>query len=117
MLMSLIYCIGFIYLMSWFAEYIAWAIVITIQLGLIGGAVFFFGQYFTQKNSIEVAGQQPEMLLAYGIGFALFACILLICVYCGFNSLRVAINVIDASADFLAKTKRLIGVPVFYFLI
>lgn len=38
-------------------------------------------------------------------------------VWCGFNSLRVAINVIDASADFLNKTKRIIGVPVLYFFL
>lgn len=36
---------------------------------------------------------------------------------CGFNQLRIAINVIDASADFLRKTKRVILVPVFYFFI
>jgi len=34
-----------------------------------------------------------------------------------FNSLKIAIDVIDASADFLAKTKRVILVPVLYFFV
>lgn len=34
---------------------------------------------------------------------------------CGFNQLKIAIDVIDAAADFLRKTKRVILVPVLYF--
>jgi hypothetical protein len=36
---------------------------------------------------------------------------------CFFRSLKIAIDVIDASADFLAKTKRVIAVPVLYFFV
>jgi hypothetical protein len=38
-------------------------------------------------------------------------------VCCFFRSLKIAIDVIDASADFLAKTKRVILVPVLYFFV
>ena len=39
------------------------------------------------------------------------------CLLCyGYRSIKIAIDVIDASADFLAKTKRIILVPVFYFI-
>ena len=41
--------------------------------------------------------------------------IFLCCVCCGYKSLRVAIDVIDASADFIAKTKRIILVPILFF--
>jgi hypothetical protein len=34
--MGVVYCLVYIYLMSWFAEYIAWICVILLQLGLIG---------------------------------------------------------------------------------
>jgi len=50
MAMSFVYCLVFIYLMSWFAEYIAWAMVALTQLGLLGGAVFCIGEYLARKN-------------------------------------------------------------------
>jgi len=40
---------------------------------------------------------------------------MLIMLICGFNQLKIAIDVVDASADFLRKTKRVILVPVVYF--
>lgn len=100
--------------MSWFAEYIAWGIIVLVQLGLIGGAIFSFGEYSERKNASDASAGQ---MLGLGIGFSIFALLFLCCLYCGFNSLRIAINVVDASADFLAKTKRLIGVPIMYFFV
>lgn len=46
----------------------------------------------------------------------LFAAGFLCCVCCGYSSLKIAIDVIDASADFLAKSKRVIGVPLVFFV-
>jgi len=51
------------------------------------------------------------------IGFAILACLFLCCLILGYKSLKLAIDVIDASADFLYKTKRIILVPIFYFLV
>jgi len=42
-----------------------------------------------------------------------FAC----CVCCGYKSLKLAIDVIDASADFIAETKRILLVPALYFVL
>jgi hypothetical protein len=42
-----------------------------------------------------------------------FAC----CVFCGFKSLKMAIDVIDAAADFLNGTKRILFVPLLYFVL
>lgn len=36
---------------------------------------------------------------------------------CSFKSLRVAIAVIETAADYFADTKRIILVPVFYFIV
>jgi len=36
---------------------------------------------------------------------------------CSFNSLRVAIAVIETAADYFADTKRIIFVPLLYFFI
>jgi hypothetical protein len=57
------------------------------------------------------------MALTGAIAFAILSCCFLTCVICGFRSLKLAIDVIDASADFLAETKRIILVPVFYFFV
>lgn len=51
--------------------------------------------------------------ILFGVLTLAFAC----CVVCGFRSLKLAIDVIDASADFLAETKRIIFVPVVYFVL
>lgn len=51
------------------------------------------------------------------VGFSIAACLFATCVCCGFRSLKLAIDVIDASADFLAGTKRIILVPILYFFV
>jgi hypothetical protein len=42
---SFVWSVICIYLLSLFAEYVAWAIVIVVQIGLIGGTVVFGGLY------------------------------------------------------------------------
>lgn len=39
-----------------------------------------------------------------------------IALYCGWKQLTLAVEVINCSADFLTETKRLIGVPILYYL-
>ena len=51
--------------------------------------------------------------IVFGILALGFAC----CVFCGYSSLKLAIDVIDAAADFLATTKRIILVPILYFFL
>ena len=58
-----------------------------------------------------------KLLLAIGITCGILGVLFLISVCCFFHSLKVAIDVIDAAADFLAKTKRVILVPVLYFFV
>lgn len=48
-----------------------------------------------------------------GVFAAAFFC----CVCCGYKSLKMAIDVIDASADFLAATTRILLVPGIFFLL
>ena len=41
--LSIVYCIIYIYLMSLFAEYIAWFIIVSVQIGLfVGSAASFY---------------------------------------------------------------------------
>jgi hypothetical protein len=61
--------------------------------------------------------RNQNYLLIGIIAFSLAAAIFLCCIIVGFRSLKLAIDVIDASADFLNKTKRVILVPIFYFFL
>lgn len=47
--LSIVYCILYIYLMSMFAEYIAWAIIVIVQIGLFVGS----GASFYSWNKIN----------------------------------------------------------------
>ena len=38
-------------------------------------------------------------------------------IYCGWSQLKLSIEIVNCSADFLANTKRLLGVPVAYYSI
>lgn len=116
MAMSFVYCMVYIYLLSAFAEPIAWALIVVVQLGLISGAGFFVTEYLAMKSG-TVSNQNEGGMLAAAVVFSILSCIFALAVYCGFQSLRIAINVIDAAADFLAKTKRIIGVPILYFFV
>ena len=51
------------------------------------------------------------------IGAGILASGFLCCLMCGYSSLKIAIDVIDAAADFLNKTKRVVLVPFVFFLL
>lgn len=51
------------------------------------------------------------------IAFGIFGLCFCLCIYCEFQSLELAINVIDASADFIVETKRVIAVPLFHLVL
>jgi hypothetical protein len=69
------------------------------------------------KDLIESSKKTQNICLAVVVVFSILSCCFLTCIACGFKSLKLAIDVIDASADFLATTKRIILVPVLYFFI
>jgi len=56
-------------------------------------------------------------MLYGGIFVLILAFVMLIMVCCGYSQLKVAIDVIDAAADYTKKTKRIIGVSVLYFVL
>lgn len=125
--MGVIYCFAFIYLMSAFAETIAWICVVLIQLGLIGLAGFGWFQrgviadqammYNMQGKQLEDNKSEQNMYLAICIIGAILAAVFMCAVVCGFKSLKLAIDTIDAAADFLATTKRILFVPFLYFIL
>lgn len=126
--MSVIYSFVFIYLMSAFAETIAWICVGLAQLSFIFATIacwmYRSSEVARQAASHDWTKQQNEdshriqtLALVATIVFAIVSCLFLTCIICGFRSLKLAIDVIDASADFLAETKRIILVPILYFFV
>jgi hypothetical protein len=70
-----------------------------------------------QSGADESLKDNENLLLAIGITCGVLAVIYFMMVCCFFKSLKIAIDVIDASADFLAATKRVILVPILYFFV
>lgn len=125
--MGLVYSFFYIYLMSAFAETIAWVCVVLIQVGLIGGSIMCWmmrSRSIEQNAGIQLspevlknAQKTQNMLMAGCIIIGILALSFFCCVFCGYHSLKLAIDVIDAAADFMAKTKRIILVPILYFML
>jgi hypothetical protein len=75
------------------------------------------GMFLPESPSDLDFKDEENLLLALLVISSLLALGFLCCICCGFKSLKMAIDVIDASADFLARTKRIIFVPCVFFLI
>jgi hypothetical protein len=110
MVSSLVLSVLYIYLMSYFAEYLAWGLIFLVQISLVviaaGGFI-----YYTQAS-----GSKQSAALGVGIVSLVLAVVFAIALYCGWKQLTLAVEVINCSADFLTETKRLIGVPILYYL-
>jgi hypothetical protein len=110
--LAFVLSILYIYIMSMFAETLAWAMILLVQVGLIGMSVALF---VTRSQEVDEKKQKAE--LVWGCITGVLSILYCLLVYCGFNQLRTAIDVIDASADFLACTKRIVLVPIVYFFV
>jgi hypothetical protein len=68
-----------------------------------------------KQRSEEDDVEKQKSLLIFGIFASIFGVLFLLMIYCGYSQLKTAIDVIDAAADFLARTKRILLVPICYF--
>lgn len=109
---AFIFCIIYIYFMSIFAEYVAWGIIFLTQIGLLGLTIGSL--YFYTTSSAESSNKNAA--LAVGIGAGIATLVFAIMLFCGWQSLKLAIEIVNCSADFLAATKRLLVVPVMYYI-
>lgn len=128
--MSLVYVFLFIWIMSIFGKLFSWMAVIATWVGLAGGAYMCWMQRIQKNVQIEKLQKESagkDMIEAemdtrwwYTFGailFAIAAVAFLFCVICNWNQLHNAIDVIDASLDFLADTKRIVFVPMIHFIL
>ena len=93
--------------------------MIVVQIGFIWGTTFFVKAYIHAigKNASSYEKEMATTYLVEAIIFGAFGLFFLIMIYVGYKHLKTAIDVLDASADFLAKTKRIFLVPTFNMVI
>ena len=118
-LIALICTLVYIKFMDWCAFWLAW-ISIFLVLGAFIGAGIGVMEY--RNNEIEKNASYADTSEATWLNFTVWMCFITAGIYmlvmiCYFQSLRVAIAVIETAADFFADTKRIIFVPLLYFLV
>jgi hypothetical protein len=110
---ALILCLVFMYLIEWFAAIMAWISIIVSFIALLGLGFYFF---FTRNNKQDDGGDQSTYNMVWAIlcWVGAFAIFMFVCCFCG--ALRIAIGVIQAAADFMTDTKRILIVPIVGFV-
>lgn len=103
----------FMYLMSKCARCLAMTGVAILLLSFFGGggACFYFAISGASENDAKTA------LLITGGVLVFFGLCTMCMIWCNRNSLETAIAIIDASADFMFDTKRLVIVSIMYFIV
>ncbi len=120
-MISILICvlITFVYiiLMHYCAFWLSWISVGLIQVSLV--AIGYFAWDYRRDQIAEDASYEDESMATYLSWITwlswIFAGIYYIVIICSFQSLRVAVAVIQTASSFVADSKRLIFVPVMYF--
>mmetsp|Transcript_8407 Transcript_8407/g.14060 ORF Transcript_8407/g.14060 Transcript_8407/m.14060 type:complete len:127 (-) Transcript_8407:950-1330(-) len=107
----MVFSIMFMYAMSRFALQIAYISILLIEIMFLGtgGSLIYLGLSSSEgdKEGYFIGG---GVLLFFGLIFNLLMC-------CYWKSLKQAIAIIDAAADFFVATKRLVLVSIFFFFV
>lgn len=70
-----------------------------------------------KKEFDDNQGKAPNAMLAALIIFSFLTLVFACMIYCKYSDVKLAIDVIDASADYVAHNKRVVLVPVLHFFI
>ena len=117
--LSLLFTLIYIKFMDWCAFWLSWLSVVLVFCSLAGSGVYAI-MYRNDKIEEDASYEDTSeagWILFYAWTSLIAAGIYLLVMVCSFNSLRVAIAVIETAADYFADTKRIIFVPLLYFLI
>lgn len=84
---SFVWSIVCIYFLSLFAEYVAWAIVFVVQIGLIAGAAVSGGMWVdaTSEDASDKEAEKANMYMFAAVIFAILGAIFLCMVCFGYN--------------------------------
>jgi len=117
--LSLVTTMIYIKFMDWCAYWLSWFSVLLVFAALVGSGVWtlYYRADKIEKNASFADESEATWLNFYAWMAFILAGIYLLVMICSFQSLRVAIAVIETAADYFADTKRIIFVPLLYFVI
>ena len=115
---SLVIVFCYIFMMDKCAFYLAWISVALIQISLVLGG---FGAWKARDHLLNDGNEDTNDYANYLFWVAVVTWILALAWYiflaCNFQSLRVSIAIIETAADWFADTKRIMLVPLVYFIL
>ena len=111
--LAFVYSILYIYAMSRFADCLAKFAILIIEVCLAGSA----GLCFYARGLDGVTDNQKHGYLIGGAVIAVVFVLMNMLLCCFWKQVKVAIAVLDATADFFAATKRIIFPSIIYFAI
>lgn len=110
--LGLVYTLIYLYAMSLAANliaYIAIGMIEMLWLAAIGTSFYM---------AIHGGGKDSQLSWWIATAFVFFSAIIFNCLMCCFwSKMKVAIAVIDATADFVVSAKRLVLVALWYFIV
>ena len=88
-------------------------------MGFIGGFGYMSAQYeFATREGSPVSERDiANQYIFWALVFGVCALLFLFLITVGYDHLVTAVGVLDASADFLASTKRIFIVPTVYLMV
>jgi len=121
MIVCLVVTMLYIFLMHYCAFWLSWISVglIQVALVLIGYLAFSYRKDAIAEGEltgVDYTENSMSTTLSWITWLSwIFAGLYYIVIICSFQSLRVAVAVIQTASSFVADTKRLIFIPVLYF--
>jgi len=99
--------------MSRFANALAMIALLIIEACIFGGA----GALFFLRSQPNVSDKDKKIYLAVACAIIGFGLLYNLVLWCYWTTMKIAIALVDATADFFAATKRIILVSCFYFFV
>ena len=114
MVLGIAFVLGFIYmfLLKYCAKIIAWVSILGL-MGCLGGGGYYL---YSRRNDVVASNYDYYLYGSYVLwGVAALYLLILLCMC---NRIRLAIAIIQTTADFVGSTCRIFWIPVvFFFLI
>jgi hypothetical protein len=99
--------------MSRFANALAMIALLIVEAGIFGGA----GMLFFLRGQPNVSDSDKGAYLWAACSLLVFGLLYNMVLWCYWTTMKIAIALVDATADFFAATKRVIFVSCFYFFV
>lgn len=110
---SLIYAFMYMWFLKTCTKFVAWLSIVLILVALIGMGAFAFWKSGTYPEGNEM----KDYMLGGAILLWVVAALYVLFLACIWSQLAVSIAILEAAADFVGETKRVMFLPVFFFFI